>query len=96
MKAVPEGGAADWEDDPIVREAVEEAVAPYAAMVSPAYLQAMRAAVADHLLMHPATELLIRSLRERAAPQQSGEEPMGVAEEAAGRPPTKKAAGDGT
>lgn len=76
MSSTTTGGMDDWEDDPIVRGAVDDAVAPYAGMVSPAYLRAMREALADHLLMHPATDLLIRGLRDRAPVQKSGEEPM--------------------
>ncbi len=95
-------------EDPIVREAVDRAVAPFVGKVTPGYLAAMRAAIADMLVTHPATEELIRSLRERAPQQKSeaalierGDGPGGgervehVGEAAPGAGRSRKAAGGG-
>jgi hypothetical protein len=59
--------------DPVLREAVDQAVEPYRTLVSPASLQAMRVALADVLVMHPVTDRLIRRLRPRTRVT-SGEE----------------------
>jgi hypothetical protein len=55
----------------------------------------MRAALADHLVMHPITGDLIRSLQERAPKPKSDMEPTGGATETAakGADARKKAGG---
>jgi hypothetical protein len=70
------------DEDPLVLRIVDQAVAPFAKMVSPAYLRAMRAALADHLVMHPVTGDLIRSLQERAPKLKSDTEPSAGAMDA--------------
>lgn len=68
--------------DPIVRDAVDQAVEPYRSMVSAEYLEAMRVALGDMLVMHPVTDRLIRTLRPRTRVR-SGEERVPGAETAA-------------
>ena len=86
-----------WADEnPIVSEAVEQAVAPYAGMFPPARLNEMRAALADMLVMHPTTSALIASLTAGPARQKSGKEPIGEAAETMESAVPKKATGSGT
>lgn len=73
------------DEDPLVLRIVDQAVAPFAKIVSPAYLRAMRAALTDHLVMHPVTGDLIRSLQERAPKLKSGEEPSDRAADTAAK-----------
>jgi hypothetical protein len=76
-------GPGDPLADPIVRRAVDQAVEPYRSMVSEEDLRAMRAALADMLVMHPVTDRLIRTLRPRAQVK-SGEERTGPPDAPAG------------
>lgn len=51
--------------DPVVRAAVDQALERYRDLVSPEVLEEMRESLADFLVMHPATNRLVRSLQPR-------------------------------
>ncbi|MFO0588741.1 MAG: hypothetical protein U0441_14420 [Polyangiaceae bacterium] len=53
-------------EDPVVRAAVDHALSPYRAVLSPEAYEEMRLDLADYLAVHPVTDRLIRRLRDRA------------------------------
>jgi hypothetical protein len=79
---------ADAMKDPLVEAQIERALAPYRGW-PPAMLATMREGLEEMYATHPTAIALLEQLRERAAPQQSGEVPV----DGAGAQAERKAGG---
>jgi hypothetical protein len=77
--------------DPFIEAQIESSLKPYLGIAPPAVLEAMRASLEAALTTHPVAVGLIKQLRDRAAPNASGEEVPG---DAAGAQPEKKSTGE--
>jgi|HubBroStandDraft_4_1064222.scaffolds.fasta_scaffold668387_2 hypothetical protein len=70
---------ADAPKDPLVEAQIERALAPYRGW-PPAMLATLREGLEEMYATHPTALALLEQLRDRAAPQRSGEVPIDGAE----------------
>jgi hypothetical protein len=61
--------------DPFIEAQIESSLRPYLGIAPPALLLAMRESLETALTTHPVAVGLLKQLRDRAAPQKSGDEP---------------------